>query len=109
PLPYTKLFRSAKTMANTLSIPLFTLPTLMALAGNVQATSGPTLIVPFIDARRKTAFATVYLREGNRFTPLFTTSHGQFIQFLDQVETYFKINQDYQSLHITFVSPTIDA
>ena len=100
---------AAKTMANTLNIPLFTLPTLMALAGNVQATSGAALIVPFIDARRKTAFATVYLREGNRFTPLFTTSHGQFTQFLDQVEAYLKDNPDLQSLPLNFVSPDIEA
>ena len=99
---------AAKTMANTLNIPLFTLPTLMALAGNVQAVNGPTLVVPFIDARRKTAFATVYLREGNTFKQLLPTSHGQFTNFLDQLSVYLKDNPDLQGLPLNFVSPDID-
>lgn len=100
---------AAKTLANTLSIPLFTLPTLMALAGNVQATTGPSLVIPFIDARRKTVFATVYLKEGYTFKPLFTTSHGLFTDFLDQVAAYLADHDDLQGLSLNFVSPDIEA
>ncbi|MEY8371547.1 tRNA (adenosine(37)-N6)-threonylcarbamoyltransferase complex dimerization subunit type 1 TsaB [Aerococcaceae bacterium 50-4] len=99
---------AAKTLANTLSIPLFTLPTLMALAGNVQAANGPALVIPFIDARRKTAFATAYLREGGSFKALFNTSHGLFTDFLDQLETYLNDHPDLQQLSLNFISPDID-
>lgn len=100
---------AAKTLANTLNIPLYTIPTLQALAGNVQTVHESMLVVPFIDARRKTAFATMYLKEGQNFSPLFTTSHGLFTDFLDNIASYLKDHPQVQTLPLNFVSPDIDA
>lgn len=100
---------AAKTMAATLNIPLFAIPTLQALAGNVQTVTQTSLVVPFIDARRQTAFATMYKKEGSQFDPLFTTSHGLFTDFLQQIKTYIEQYPELQGLPLTFISPDVDA
>lgn len=99
---------AAKTIANTLSIPLYTVPTLQALAGNVQTFEAPALVLPFIDARRQTAFATLYQKEGNTFKQLFTTSHGKFATFLDQVKAHIAADASLQALPLYFISPDVD-
>lgn len=84
---------AAKVLASTLGIPLYSVPSLLALAANIRAQK--SLVLPFFDARRQTVFAAAYLKDGQAWTALEEVKHGAFSDWLasweDRLDDYDQV------------------
>ena len=90
---------AAKTLAQTLNIPLFSVSSLEALLPQVAFETGK-VVLPFINARRQTVFAGAYRLTADGYECLLPVRHQRFQDWLDKVATL-----DIATDQIELVSP----
>ena len=90
---------TAKTLAWTLNIPLYSVTSLEAIAANAAGEDG--IICPLINARRQTVFAMAYDSDGQEVEGL-TMGHYRLADWLDQLKTA------YPDQSVYFISSDID-
>lgn len=88
---------TAKTLAWTLNIPLYSVSSLRALAENNQGNTH--YVASLINARRQTVFATLYSYDGQQYIEQVPEGHYTIDAFLEQVKTV--IEKDATCLFVT--------
>lgn len=79
---------TAKGLAHVLNIPIASIPTLEALANNIDKTD--LLICPMMDARRNQVYTALYCYEGNDIKPLTEMMAIDIDTILEKVFLYDK-------------------
>src|SRR5699024_7595583 len=89
---------TAKTLAWSLNIPIYTVSSLKNMAYNGVLKKG--YIVPFFDARRKTVFTGLYYSDGENLTEIKQEVNVPMEVWLDELKS---VDED-----IMFLSPHMD-